>query len=106
MKQAQVAEATRKLLAAMWERNLPIVRERVEEMEQTAAAAQARRLTSEERHQAGGTAHKLAGSLGTFGYHRGTDIARELELMLEAEGEIDAVRLAELAGELRQHLGL
>jgi HPt (histidine-containing phosphotransfer) domain-containing protein len=106
LRQAQVAEATRKLLATMWERNLPLVRERVDELERAAAAASTGELTAEAKNSAIGTAHKLAGSLGTFGYHHGTDIAREMEQMLEVGSEPDAKRLVELAAGLRKELHL
>lgn len=100
-------EATRKMLATLWERNLPILRDRVNEIEQAACAAASGSLTSEARASAGGTAHKLAGSLGMFGYPRGTEIARELELMLDNKrGDLDVPKLSELAHELRSEVRL
>ena len=46
-------------------------------------------------------AHKLAGSLGMYGYDEGTRVARELELLLEGAAP-DAERLRELAARLRR----
>jgi HPt (histidine-containing phosphotransfer) domain-containing protein len=90
------------MLAALWERNLPVVRERVGVLEQAAAAAVAGTLSTELRAQAASDAHKLAGSLGMFGYPRGTELARAIEVMLG--GEVEAARLAALAAELRTHV--
>ncbi|HEY4355327.1 MAG TPA: Hpt domain-containing protein [Acidobacteriaceae bacterium] len=103
---AAQAESTRKMLAGLWQRNLPVVRERVDEMQRAATAAAAGELTPEARASAGSTAHKLAGSLGMFGYQHGTEIARQLEEMLEATGEINASKLEELTHELRQEVKL
>ena len=55
------------------------------------------------REEAGGAAHKLAGSLGMYGYVEGTRIAREIEvLLLDEDRTRDLSRLGELAAELRQ----
>jgi HPt (histidine-containing phosphotransfer) domain-containing protein len=100
-------EATRKMLAVMWERNLPILRERINEIEKAASAAADGSLTSEARASASGTAHKLAGSLGMFGYPRGTDLARKLEVMFDfRHGDLDVPKLAELAQALRDEVHL
>lgn len=103
---ASQAESTRKMLAGLWERNLPVVRERVDEIQRAAIAASAGALTSEARASAGGTAHKLAGSLGMFGYPHGTDIARQLEQMLLASDDLDCPKLEQLAQELRDEVKL
>jgi len=86
-------EATRKLLASLWERSLPVLRERCALLERAATAAQAATLTPELRAEATSIAHKLSGSLGMFGYPEGTDFARRVEEHLEAPGPIDAPRL-------------
>jgi HPt (histidine-containing phosphotransfer) domain-containing protein len=47
-------------------------------------------------------AHKLAGSLGTFGVPAGSTLAKELELLLESDaGAGEAPRATELAAALR-----
>jgi len=103
---AAQAESTRKMLAGLWQRNLPVVRERVDEMQRAATAASAGKLTPEARASASGTAHKLAGSLGMFGFQHGTEIARHLEEMLIAPGDLDGPKLEELARELREEVKL
>jgi HPt (histidine-containing phosphotransfer) domain-containing protein len=40
------------------------------------------------RRDAEHEAHKLAGSLGMFGFPTGSELARELELMLEGDAPI------------------
>ena len=104
MKTASAVESTRKLLHTLWQRNLPVTQERISEMEQAASAAAKGHLTAEARSSAGSTAHKLAGSLGMFGYQHGTEIARELERTLELPGQVDATRLLELASALRAEI--
>jgi len=86
-------EATRKLLASLWERSLPVLRERCALLERAATAAQAGTLTPELRAEATAIAHKLSGSLGMFGYPEGTDLARRIEEHLEAPTPTDAPRL-------------
>ena len=103
---AAAPEATRKMLATLWERNLPVVSGRVDELQQAAKSASANTLSAEARTSAEGTAHKLAGSLGMFGYTHGTEIARELEQMLEGSVRLDVTRLNYLAQELRTELNL
>jgi HPt (histidine-containing phosphotransfer) domain-containing protein len=53
------------------------------------------------REAAADTAHKLAGSLGMYGYDRGTHLAREIEILLDYQTP-DHTRLSVLAVELRQ----
>jgi len=92
------------MLAAVWERGLPLTRERLTELDNAAAAGHA--LTAEQRASAAATAHKLSGSLGMFGFPEGTEAAREIEQMLEAEGPIDVARFIALTTRLRAALGL
>ncbi len=106
MKTEAVPEATRKMLSALWEKNLPVVHARVEELSGAAQSARKGTLSSEARQSAESTAHKLAGSLGMFGYKHGTEIAREMEQMLEGPESLDANRLSTLATELGAELGL
>ena len=53
-------------------------------------------------------AHKLAGSLGTFGFPLGSSIAREMEAILSRGPSLDngdALRLSELLVQLRKEVG-
>ena len=74
-------------LDRMWTKFLPQMEERVATLEAAAAASAANRLSAEQRTEAAGTAHKLAGVLGTFGLTGGTDLARELENLYSSEND-------------------
>jgi HPt (histidine-containing phosphotransfer) domain-containing protein len=93
------------LLADLWKRNLPLLQERVTLLESAAAAAAGGTLNAAARAEALGVAHKLSGSLGMFGYHHGTAIAREIELLLSIPGpNKPADHLSILVADLRRTL--
>ncbi len=69
-------------MARLWAKFLPEIERRVASLEAAAGAMQDGSLTAEQQAVAHADAHKLAGSLGTFGLQRGTELAREGELML------------------------
>jgi HPt (histidine-containing phosphotransfer) domain-containing protein len=98
---ASIESRTKALLASMWVKNRPLMMERMEKMERVSAALDAGTLAPEMRAEALGLAHKLAGSLGMFGFDEGTRIARELEMLLEVQDAVDAERVGELVRELR-----
>ena len=56
-------------------------------------------LTEELRDQAAHDAHKLAGSLGTFGFHAASEAASEIEKLFSGEKS----PTGELAAELEKH---
>jgi HPt (histidine-containing phosphotransfer) domain-containing protein len=99
-------EVARQLIAALWERSVPLIQERLHSLDVACEAAVMGRLSPLMRRGAADTAHKLAGSLGMFGYPRGTEIAREIEHLLENDGVVDAVLLRELVLDLRGCLPL
>jgi HPt (histidine-containing phosphotransfer) domain-containing protein len=94
-------EKTASLLAAIWQRNRALVEERLALLDRAASAAVAGALSDSLRQEAGGTAHKLAGSLGMYGYDEGTHIARQMEVLL-GESAPDAARLGDLVVALRR----
>ena len=64
-------------------------------------------LSEELRQEAEIGAHKLAGSLGTFGLSEGSNLAEEMELIFQAgepRNQAQSERLAELVGSLRKEL--
>jgi HPt (histidine-containing phosphotransfer) domain-containing protein len=78
------AAKTAQLLAVLWERNRPVVDERVAILESainTLVVTYA--LAPEIQVDAANVAHKLAGTLGMFGYPRGTELARMMEEVFE-----------------------
>jgi DNA-binding response OmpR family regulator len=93
----------RAAIRAMWEEARPGALERIELIEDAVAALLAGALDAETLAAARAAAHKLAGSLGTFGVEGGTVIARSLEAALEARPEhADAPGLAEQVLALRR----
>ena len=69
-------------IARLWERSRPVVLERVAALQETATALAAGPV-AEDVHDARAEAHKLAGSLGTFGVAQGSELARGIEQELE-----------------------
>lgn len=99
-------DVARELISALWERSVPLLTDRLNGLDIACEAAVVGRLSPIMRRGAADTAHKLAGSLGMFGYPRGTDLAREIEQLLENDGAVDAGLLRELVLELRACLPL
>jgi HPt (histidine-containing phosphotransfer) domain-containing protein len=91
------------LLEDLWERGLPLVRERLNLLDRVATAAKTGDLDEDLRVEAAGIAHKFSGSLGMFGYDRGTEIARQIEQMLSASPAASG-QLGELVSALRETL--
>jgi HPt (histidine-containing phosphotransfer) domain-containing protein len=76
-----------------------VIEERLVTLDRAAAAASAGTLDEALHAEAASTGHKLAGSLGMYGYDEGTRIAREIEVLLG--GKVEPLRLAALIAELR-----
>lgn len=92
------------LLTSLWERNLPLLRERLDTLERAAAAATSGQIPEGLHSEALDIAHKLSGLLGMFGHQRGTEIAREMEAILRAPTPAATERLASLSAALRNDL--
>jgi diguanylate cyclase (GGDEF)-like protein len=94
-------------VARIWPKSQERLGGRVTVLEEATDAELAGGLPTEQRRHAEEEAHKLAGSLGTFGMAEGSRLAREVELLLGGAGPVeaaDALRLAELVLALRQQL--
>jgi len=90
-------------LARLWTKFLPEIEARLALIDQAAMALAAKGLPDEQRAAAHAAAHKLAGTLGTFGLQRGTELAREAEDFLAQErGTAEAQQLAGWAAELQR----
>lgn len=101
------AQQVRAALAEIWERSKETILGRVAVLEQATTALLEGTLETALRQQAEHEAHKLTGSLGTFGFAQGSRLAREMEHLLQAEaplGQTEALRLSELVVTLRQEL--
>ena len=77
--------------------------ERLTVLDRAAEAAENGGLETSLCQQALGEAHKLAGSLGVFGFPRGTEIARQLECELE-RSTVMPEQVRELTRQLRETL--
>ena len=88
-------------IAAVWDASRVTMNSRLDAVDAAGAALLAGSLGGEERAAALVAAHKLAGSLGTFGLADGSKLASELELMLRVPGVPAVMRLSELADSLR-----
>jgi HPt (histidine-containing phosphotransfer) domain-containing protein len=91
-------------LDLLWTRFLPEIRQRVDLLQAAASDCASIRLSATQHEAARAAAHKLAGSLGTFGLARGTALARELELAFSNENTpspASSERIVTIAAELR-----
>jgi len=101
---APQSSPTSALLTRLWERNTPILLERLATLDAAAQAAANGTLDETLRTAAQAQAHNLAGSLGMFGYPKGTAIAREIEEFLDTAGTEPSQRLSQLTKSLRTTL--
>jgi len=98
---SEIEDKTAALLATLWVKIRPLVEERFVTLDGAAASVAAGgSLTEDSRKEAQSAAHKLAGSLGMYGYDEGTRVARELEVLLESASP-EPARFNALVAELR-----
>ena len=95
------SEEFRAEIARIWVESENVMHARLDAIDAAGAALLSGSLDAERRAAATHGAHKLAGSLGTFGLPEGSELASELEVMLRAPGIPPALRLSELAERLR-----
>ncbi|HEY0017046.1 MAG TPA: response regulator [Longimicrobium sp.] len=101
------AAALSSAVAGVWARYRGQVLARVDVLEAAAMGVLEGRLDREGRREAEREAHKLAGSVGTFGFAEGSRLSREAEALLAgptALGQAEALRLADLAVAIRREL--
>lgn len=94
-------------LAGVWERFKEKFSNRATVIEQAISALLKDALGNKLRRQAEQEAHKLAGSLGMFGFAEGSRLAREIEQIFQAKSHNDqnqALHLSELLVALRREL--
>lgn len=82
-KQAQNQPKFNQALVQIWERYRGKICDRITILEQFSLAAQQEKTDPNLQQQAQQEAHKLAGSLGTFGLGRGSVLAREIEQLCQ-----------------------
>lgn len=98
--------AIRAKLASLWKDSIPVIEQRLALLDDAIAAARSGTLTAEQNSDAAGEAHKLAGSLGMFGYTEAGSLAREIEVLFEGSPAPDGAALEALAERLRGALPL
>ncbi|HWL40365.1 MAG TPA: response regulator [Gemmatimonadaceae bacterium] len=93
-------------LATVWEQFREVTFQRVDVIEDAAVALLEGRLSPEQRREAEREAGKLAGSAGTFGFPRSSQIANQIALRLatESPAQLDAVFISEQLLALRTDL--
>ena len=87
-------ESLSNALGAAWARNLETQLRRVSVQESAIVAALAGTLDAADRQFAASEAHKLAGSLGSYGLPEGSRLANELESAWSGQETPDAAQLA------------
>lgn len=90
-------QETMAAVAAIWERSKETVCGRVAVLEQAAMSLLEGALGDELRRQAERDAHKLAGSLGTFGFAQGSQLAKEVELLLQGDTPLEGAQILQLS---------
>jgi HPt (histidine-containing phosphotransfer) domain-containing protein len=97
-----IAEALR----AIWQDHRALLRTRVDQIGAAVAGLSTGDLMPGASREAECSAHMIAGTAGTFGFHRASALAQALELGLSGDGTPDVVRLSGLVRELRDELEL
>lgn len=98
-----VAERVAAATAALWQHAHHVQVDRASVVESAVMTLLEGRLEDAERATAERAAHKIAGSAGTFGFPRASEIGRELEILLAGrpEGAESGLRAAALIEELQ-----
>ncbi|ADV81478.1 Hpt domain-containing protein [Terriglobus saanensis] len=92
-------------IAAIWKENRSSFRERLDLLDRAAEElTETRTLDPDLRSEVTSISHKLAGSLGMFGYLEATAIARRIELDLENPGLPQPERLRKDVDALKSSL--
>jgi len=101
-----IEEKAKTAIAQLWVRYRPAILNRLSVVEAAAVELLKGPIDEGVRRKAEGEAHKLAGSLGTFGFSDASRDAREIEILFQSV-PLDAnqtVRLSELVVDLRSQL--
>lgn len=92
-------------LQKIWARSQPHLQSQLQLLEQAQQALQQDQITPELQEQARQEAHRLAGSVGIFGFTQGSALAHQVELLLARDlGIADAPELHQLVTALKQEL--
>jgi PAS domain S-box-containing protein len=99
-------EQTRAAIALVWERLKPRVDDQLHTLERAAIALANRQPDTDLHQQARREAHSLSGSLGTFGFGEGSNLARQIESTLQKEAlePAEITHLQSLISALKQEV--
>src|SRR5215831_3209869 len=100
----QADSETKALIAELWLRHLPTTRDRLAALERIAAKAALEPLPEADREEGVAISHKFAGSLGMYGYTRGTELAMQLEQLFRAMPPPQPDLITPLTTELRESI--
>ena len=101
-----VEPAFNQAIGALWRQYQGLMAERLEALQKAMAALEAGTLSEELRQAAGKAAHKLAGVLGMFDRAEGTQLARQLEMLLLEPGTNPDSQMPALVKALAELLNL
>ena len=90
------AQQARRAVAELWPRFRPRIMKRLGVLERAMVALEEHRLSNSLRLRAEEEAHKLAGSLGSFGFAQCTPLARAIEMHLQLGAPGTATDVADL----------
>lgn len=93
-------------VGAVWARMRPKVAARLAQLEAAVVTAREGGLRGRARRDAEAEAHRLAGSLGTYGFPEASAAAAEAERLLEGESDVDPDALSTAIARLRSSLDL
>ncbi len=91
-----VEQQFKQAMGGLWSQYQGLMIQRMEVLQQAATELSSGTLTTESRKSAGREAHKLAGVLGMFEQEAGTQIAREIEQILDKDTELLATQKSQL----------
>jgi HPt (histidine-containing phosphotransfer) domain-containing protein len=89
-------QQARLAVAELWARFRPTIMERLGVLAQATAALEEHRLSDSLRLRAEQEAHKLAGSLGSFGFADCTPLARAIEMHFRPDALLTTADVADL----------
>lgn len=92
----------REKAAKIWEQGKSSIVQRVEVLEQAVDALLKGNLDSNLRQKAQMESHKLIGTLGTFGIHAGSQVARQIEALLQTEEKLALQQVDDLAAYVQE----
>jgi DNA-binding response OmpR family regulator len=104
---SSIQQQAKAVLAQMWEKLKEHNSDRLAILERAAIAMRENALDTQLQYRAKVAAHKLAGTLGTFGFIEGSHLALEIEQLLDDESAFDqneAHHFGELIVALRREL--